>query len=575
MGLLTAITVLVAVGLLFVLDPGGVIAESGLPEFRQMDWKQLAAWGFRTMGIVAAQLLVIALWLWPKWRPSQAIPSYSESQPSSMPAAAVSVLHGHMVGTPTMLASIIEMCQRGTLRIEAVRTRAGFLYRLTRQGPTQYEWERTICNSLPPRPTTVDALDKAIDRREDDVGDQIGDYLQQRGLFHDNPVRVRKQNTDDGGNWWMAACILTAVASGFWVSLWLDQWWVNALIGAAAGLVYSFFTVPSIRTGMIQPTQQGTQEIGRWLGWEEAMAEGASPDAGEHDDSRLPYAVAFDVAQPWLDVWALAPAWFVSGEDSSLREADLDAAYRAFLHAPEWWLTGRSEDAAKAAAQHGYQEEIRLLEELGQLDMESSDAGRSGRIETADQDHDIAREPEARSSSPAVPEARYQTYRSEGMVEEEEEEEGGGCLAGCGCLLWVVAGIVGIGVAILVVLFSLDVISPRDKPCPLESLWIPTPGQIATAGDLFRDECVRVSGTVVFQDADELVLEMVRGEIVQQVSVRVPTDLFEAISPGTEMTLAGRLEVEEDGTYAVRFIPDYGADRGWWRNLQENLDGLF
>ena len=39
--------------------------------------------------------------------------------------------------------------------------------------------------------------------------------------------------------------------------------------------------------------------------------------------------------------------------------------------------------------------------------------------------------------------------------------------------------------------------------------------------------------------------------------------------------MAGRLKVEEDGTYAVHFVPDHGSDRGWWRNLRENLEGLF
>ena len=32
---LTALAVLAAVGLLFALDPGGVIAESGFPDFRR------------------------------------------------------------------------------------------------------------------------------------------------------------------------------------------------------------------------------------------------------------------------------------------------------------------------------------------------------------------------------------------------------------------------------------------------------------------------------------------------------------------------------------------------------------
>ena len=136
-------------------------------------------------------------------------------------------------------------------------------------------------------------------------------------------------------------------------------------------------------------------------------------------------------------------------------------------------------------------------------------------------------------------------------------------------------GTVGIGVLVLVVLFSLDVVSPRAKPCPLESPGIPSPAQIAVASDLFRDECVRVRGTLVSQDIDELLLEVDRDEYVQRVRVRVPADSFEAISPGDVVTLAGWLRVEEDGTYAVDFVPDFGSDRGWWRNLRENLEGLF
>ena len=134
MSLLTAVAALAGIGLLFALDPGGAIAESGFPDFREMDWKQRTAWGFRTIGVVVAQLLIIVLWFWPKWRPPQASPWYSgAAKPGSLPAAAVSALQGHMIWSPTLLASIIEMCQRGTLRIEAVGTRVGFLYRLTRQ----------------------------------------------------------------------------------------------------------------------------------------------------------------------------------------------------------------------------------------------------------------------------------------------------------------------------------------------------------------------------------------------------------------------------------------------------------
>ena len=567
MSVVTAVAVLAAIGLLFAMDPGGAIAESGFPDFQEMDRKQLAVWGFRTIGVVAAQLLIIVLWLWPKWRPPQASSWYSGTpQPGSMPAAAVSALQGHMIWSPTLLASIIEMCQRGTLRIEAVGTRVGFLYRLSRQAPPQYDWERTICESMPSRATTVDALHEAIKKREDAIGDQIGDYLQQRGLFHDNSVRVRRENDDDAAGWGMLAAALMGVGSGLWAALWLDEWWANALIGAFAGLVY-LLMAPSIPTGMLKPTQRGAHEISQWLGWKETMAGPAPPDAPNQADSMLPYAVALNVAQPCLDVASSAPPWFGSGRESSLRGADLDAAYHGFMHAPEWYLRGRSDDAARAAAGMGYELELELLE------LESPDTETTARRRTADEIQDIAREPDSQRSSlegaPPPPSAGYQQYRGERLIEEPKS---GGCLRGC--FIWLVS-LVGIGVVVLVVLFSLDVVSPRDKPCPLDSPAIPTPAQIAVAGDLFRDACVKVSGTVVFQDADELVVEMKRGEYVQRVNVGDPSEVLEAIPLGRVVTLAGRLKVEEDGTYAVHFVPDHGSDRGWWRNLRENLEGLF
>ena len=131
-----------------------------------------------------------------------------------------------------------------------------------------------------------------------------------------------------------------------------------------------------------------------------------------------------------------------------------------------------------------------------------------------------------------------------------EEEKSGGRLRGC--FLWV-ASMVGIGLVALVVLFSLDVVSPREKPCPLDSPPIPTSAQIASAGDLFRDECVRVSGKLVSRDVDELVMEIDRGDYVQRVSVHVPPGIFDAVSPGVQMSLAGWLRVEKNGTYTVHF----------------------
>ena len=289
-------------------------------------------------------------------------------------------------------------------------------------------------------------------------------------------------------------------------------------------------------------------------------------------DAMLPYAVALDVAQPWLNVAASAPPWFGLRGEPSVRGADLDSAYRAFVHAPEWYLTGRSSDAAKAAAEWDYKEEIELLrlEDLDRLGRESPDAGKARHRETTDEIQDIARELDARQSSQegaqSLPSSVYRPYRGDRPVEEVKSGRG---LRGC--LLWVVSLVV-IGVAVLGVLLSLDIISPRDKPCPLNSLTIPTAAQIAVAGDLFRDVCVKVSGAVIFQDIDELIIEMDRGDYTQQVNVHHPSGLFKTpVPPGVPIALAGWLKVEEDGTYVVHFVPHHESDRGWWQNLRENI----
>ncbi len=545
---LVAMAALAAIGLLFALDPGGAIVESGFPDFREMQWGQLTAWVFRTVGLVAAQLIIIALWLWPKYRNPQAtasqLPSWIPATPQSgsLPAAAVSVLEGRMTWGPTFLASIIEMCQRGTLRMEAVGTRDGFLYRLSKQGPPQYGWERTICDSLPWGATTIDVLHERIGKREEAIGDQIGAYLQHRGFFHDNPVRVRRENPYDSAGWGILAAVLMGVGSGFWAVLWLTQWWWNALIGGSMGIAYSLMAT-LVPTGMLTPTQTGAYEIRQWLDLKESLAGSIGSDSREQSDSMLAHAVALNVAQPWLSFRDSAPPWFGSGEDSSPRGHDLDAAYHGFLHAPEWNLIGRSDDVAEAAAEHGYEVEPELKESESQS-----------------------------SQWDSLPETPRVTHQDHQARRQTGKKRGGGCF--CGCIVWVVSLVV-IGALAMVVLFSLDVVSPREKPCPLDSSGIPPPGLLSAAGGLYQDECVRVRGEVVFQDMDELLVEIDRGEYVQRVSVRGPDGIFEGVSPGGELVVAGRLKVEENGSYAVHFEPDSGLDRGWWRNLRENFEGFF
>ena len=67
-----------------------------------------------------------------------------------------------------------------------------------------------------------------------------------------------------------------------------------------------------------------------------------------------------------------------------------------------------------------------------------------------------------------------------------------------------------------------------------------------------------IRGTIVSQDFGQIwSLELKRGEFVQRVNVREPSEVLEAVPMGRVVTLAGRLKVGEDRTYAVHFVPDH------------------
>ena len=529
---LATLVALGAIGLLFALDPGGAIAQSGFPDYRDMDWKQLTAWGFRTIGVGVGLLLVLGLWLVDRPRQvtwQRGSLELATRQRPGLPAAAVSVLEDRKVSPRTLLAAIVEMCQRGALQFECVGTKRDYRYRLSQQGPAQFDWERLIYDSLPTHPTTVQALHARLNEHEVAIGDQLGEYLQRRGLFRDNPIRVMREQFTDGFGLSLLAGALMGVGGGLWLALWLPQWWVNSLIGAVIGCIY-WFAATRMNAGMLSPTVAGAYEIGQLLGLKRSLPGPDREVGGDGPDSMLAYAIALDAAQPWLDEAVSAPPWFGSGGATSLQGTDLDVAYHGFMSAPEWGLARRSEGAAETEG--------------------------------------VTPETEARGATTEDPPSSRlddRKYRPPGRM--EELKDGGGC---GGCFMWVVR-LIGIGTLVVAVVVAgvvgLHLISPAVDPCPANSPGIPPPGQLGALFDVIRDECVSVAGEVVSHDVGELVVEIDRGEYVQLVRVHGPAEVFEQASVGRRVHVAGRVREHEDGGYVVR----YGVDRGWWGNLRENL----
>ena len=118
--------------------------------------------------------------------------------PSDLSAAAVSVSRSREVTSRTLGTIVIEMCQRGMLRITPVVRAAGdpsgsrqeeqYDYRLTVGSQSEFNWERKLCDSMRDREVTPESFKSTMESRKRIIGKQLGAYLVERGLFNSNPI---------------------------------------------------------------------------------------------------------------------------------------------------------------------------------------------------------------------------------------------------------------------------------------------------------------------------------------------------------------------------------------------------
>ena len=327
--------------------------------------------------------------------------------PSDLPAAAVSVLESRKVSLETFLAALIEMCQKDVLQVVGIRVMPGrttegknyaseyehiyrgkYIYWFVPKGIPQFEWERIVLNSIPKQPMMIDALidrlhNALVGRREELIGRQLGEHLRYRGLFNDNPMQAMS-DADRGSLAHFLGAISVCIGFGllsYWLlSSWVSwPWWANlassVVGGIIFGVIYAVVVEPS-RIGHITPTRAGIQEISRWLAVKKSLLQFDTLSDPDHSDSLLPYAIAFDEAERWLQDNNPAPFWFNainlreytlnqngdgapvkprvpfafrrSSDDQNLIP-DNDEAYHAFMSARGWELLGRSSRAAEAA----------------------------------------------------------------------------------------------------------------------------------------------------------------------------------------------------------------------------------
>ena len=379
--------------------------------FTGPDWMRNVALVLISFAVLAGIYLKLKERAWPKID-YPTLNSPVTQPPSDLPAAAVSVLESRKVSLNTLLAALIEMCQKDVLQVVGIRVEPGqategknyfgeyehiypgkYIYWLVPKGVPQFEWERSLLEWIPKQPMMIDELidESSYILTEHHVAQnhrQLGEHLRYRGLFNDNPM----QAMSDANRGYLAhflgaasVCIGLGLLSYWLLSSWVSwpQWanLASSVVGGIVfGVIYAVVVEPS-RIGHITPTRAGIQEISRWLALKESLLQFDPLSDADGSDSLLPYAIAFDEAERWLQDNNPAPFWFNSinlqeytlnqngqnGDDApaeprvpfAIRRSnddqnlipDNDEAYHAFMSAKGWELSGRSSRAAEAAVQ--------------------------------------------------------------------------------------------------------------------------------------------------------------------------------------------------------------------------------
>lgn len=372
------------------------------PTFAALDWKLQTALILTAFAALVGIFLKLKERAWPKIN-YPAVNTPVTRPPSDLPAAAVSVLEHRRFNQATVLAALVEMCQKGMMQVIGIGVTPGrtiegknyageyeyiyrgkYIYCIVPKDAdaAQFEWERAILHSIPRQPMTIDGLTDSLGNtlygqgRAELISRTLGEHLRYRGLFTDNPIQVM----EDANRGFLALAlgvlsVLVGVGllSSWLLSAWVSwPWWANLACSAVVGIVFAFIYIVIAepkRIGHITPTRAGLLEISRWLALRDSLSEiDPSSDAGR-SDSLLPYAIAFDKAEKWLQGGTPAPFWLTAvnlreytSEHSArpvvpfaLRRTrdDLtphpDEAYHAFMSADGWLLSGSSEQAAEAA----------------------------------------------------------------------------------------------------------------------------------------------------------------------------------------------------------------------------------
>ena len=309
-------------------------------------------WALRLSPIGLFLLLFVVYRIGRRRRPEVEYPEVPEgltTLPSNLPAPVVSVFDRRAVGPQTYLSILVDLLQKGNLTITGTydnsrlsRTDQEFHsdVTLTRQFEPDQPWEKEVYDAIDRNRTDAGALLSRLERRKDAISRHLDTHLLSRGIFPGpTPSGTRGTGCLVLSGAFMGA-VFVALGVGLWVNFWL-LWWAGAAIGILPAAVFFFVALPDPEPH-IAPTPAGALEISRWRAFRQSLRNGlVSPSRDpSRPDPLLPYVVALDAAEQWLNNSEAVPAWFLPGGDRERTREGLYAVYRGFIGADSWGLSG-------------------------------------------------------------------------------------------------------------------------------------------------------------------------------------------------------------------------------------------
>jgi hypothetical protein len=233
--------------------------------------------------------------------------------PSNLPAPAVSFLLSHKVGPDTVLAMIVEMCQRGSLTINVKQKgRWNKRQNITKHDTSSVQpWEKRLLDALPNEfeISELHEISGWLKSSVDNLAQELGEVLYSRGLFTKNPAPSWSDSGE--GLLFLFSSFLVfgfLVSPGFFIGFFILLFMGNFLFAIKNSLNSLF---------KLKPTSAGLREINQWRAFKEqviATEEFSIAPTTDEFYSYLPYAIALGVADFWFyqaeKAKIPAPVWF-------------------------------------------------------------------------------------------------------------------------------------------------------------------------------------------------------------------------------------------------------------------------